>query len=256
VATGAYVDAHARAGPCARMPGDAVGRWTAAAGTSSKPARRSDAVRFLPSAYARSPHRLYCFPGSAPEHVPTSWPHIRAPVSHSRSPRQIRRHAVRMANNPVDSAPMCAPRCWMDEPGRPILPMCAHIGLPPVRWVIQMRGYRSKFSWPSASIGTTNWCDRPGAVRSSRATVIRAVTQASNGSGWSGARLSSVDFFARSQWNAVGSRGRDHRLSKVLPASGRGADAQKRVPTTTCLHLRAGPGPSAAPASPRAGRAG
>jgi hypothetical protein len=68
--------------------------------------------------------------------------------------------------------------------------------------------------------------------------------------------LSSVDFFARSQWNAVGSRGRDHRLSKVVPASGRGADAQKCVPTTTCLHLRAPGVPASAGVRPEPAEAG
>jgi len=51
--------------------------------------------------------------------------------------------------------------------------------------------------------------------------------------------LSHADFFARSPWNAVGSRGSNHRSRKARPDAGRGADAQKRVPTTTCLHLRA-----------------
>jgi hypothetical protein len=50
--------------------------------------------------------------------------------------------------------------------------------------------------------------------------------------------LSGVDFFTGSQWNAVGRIGRGCRSSAAFPALGRAADAQKRVPTTTCLHLR------------------
>jgi hypothetical protein len=51
--------------------------------------------------------------------------------------------------------------------------------------------------------------------------------------------LSGVDVFTGSQWNAVGRIGSGCRSSAAFPALGRAADAQKRVPTTTCLHLRA-----------------
>jgi hypothetical protein len=58
-----------------------------------------------------------------------------------------------------------------------------------------------------------------------------------------GTPLSGVDFFTRSHWNAVGRIGRGCRSSAAFPALGRAADAQKRVPTTTCLHLRGGTPP-------------
>jgi hypothetical protein len=51
--------------------------------------------------------------------------------------------------------------------------------------------------------------------------------------------LSSVDFFAGSHWNAVSGTGSSCRSSAVCSALERAADAQKRVPTTKCLHLKA-----------------
>jgi hypothetical protein len=54
--------------------------------------------------------------------------------------------------------------------------------------------------------------------------------------------LSGVDVFAGSPWNAVGRIGSGRCSNTAFPAVGRAADAQKRVPTTTCLHLR-GAGP-------------
>jgi hypothetical protein len=54
--------------------------------------------------------------------------------------------------------------------------------------------------------------------------------------------LSGGDVFAGSPWNAVGRIGSGRCSNTALPAVGRAADAQKRVPTTTCLHLR-GAGP-------------
>jgi hypothetical protein len=55
--------------------------------------------------------------------------------------------------------------------------------------------------------------------------------------------LSGVDFFTGSHWNAVGRIGRGCRSSAAFPSLGRAADAQKRVPTTKCLHLRESPTP-------------
>jgi hypothetical protein len=55
---------------------------------------------------------------------------------------------------------------------------------------------------------------------------------------WGLGTLSSVDFFAGSHWNAVSGTGSSCRSSAVCSALERAADAQKRVPTTTCLHLR------------------
>jgi hypothetical protein len=52
--------------------------------------------------------------------------------------------------------------------------------------------------------------------------------------------FSSTDFFAGSQWNAVGGIGKGRCSSAALPASGWAADAQKRVPTTKSQHLREG----------------
>ncbi len=57
-------------------------------------------------------------------------------------------------------------------------------------------------------------------------------------------RLSSVDFFAGSHWNAVSGTGSGCRSSAVFSALGRAVDAQKRVPTIKSLHLRAPPRPA------------
>jgi hypothetical protein len=57
--------------------------------------------------------------------------------------------------------------------------------------------------------------------------------------------LSGVDVFAGSPWNAVGRIGSGRCSNTAFPALGRAADAQKRVPTTTCLHLRGAEGSDA-----------
>jgi hypothetical protein len=50
--------------------------------------------------------------------------------------------------------------------------------------------------------------------------------------------LSRVDVFVGSHWHAVSRTGSGCHSSAACSALGRVADAQKRVPTTKCLHLR------------------